>query len=235
MARPSVSVKRTEQVATIRRITCIACGLAGIGATDILCTHCAVDTPALRAHLMATKLGYQTQLTRAWDTLEAAIPDDLNSPLYQRWCAYQQAIADNTDADRMAVASIEVLARRGRADPLLDLIRLWLAYTDAKAVYQEREQWAEQVYQAIGELEDPIRRAAREWETAWGDTPRLHEYPMPQAKQTACRSCKALVVWTTTNTGANVPLSVASILERDGIKYAVSHFVDCPQAKGWSK
>jgi hypothetical protein len=210
---------------TRRRITCVGCGLVAFGASDKLCQVCAEDTVALKKHCKSVLVDLRVGLTCDWKVLEQAIPDDLTSPLYARWCAYQQAIADNTDADKMAVASIEALARAGRLDPLLDLIRLWLAYTDAKAVYQEREQWAARVYQAIGELEQAKQPRKNEYVVTLGETRR----------KSACRSCGADICWKKTISGAQVPLSLATLIDRDGELFALSHFTDCPQGNAWSK
>jgi hypothetical protein len=65
---------------------------------------------------------------------------------------------------------------------------------------------------------------------------RKGEYEVPQhARQGHCRSCDAPVIWTTGARGGHVPLSVASIVERDGKQFALSHFADCKHAKAWSK
>jgi hypothetical protein len=65
---------------------------------------------------------------------------------------------------------------------------------------------------------------------------RVGEYELPPHVQLGtCHSCQAPVVWTRTKKDRPVPLSVATIEERDGIRYALSHFADCPDAKKWSK
>lgn len=64
---------------------------------------------------------------------------------------------------------------------------------------------------------------------------RKNEYELPlRADPAHCRSCGAAIVWITTDHGKAMPLSVATIEERDGFKYALPHFADCPQAKEWS-
>lgn len=66
--------------------------------------------------------------------------------------------------------------------------------------------------------------------------PRKGEYLIPAgAREGTCRSCGAPVVWITTAKGSAMPLSTATIEERGGERYALSHFSDCPQGKGWSK
>ncbi len=65
---------------------------------------------------------------------------------------------------------------------------------------------------------------------------RKGEYELPaDAIPTKCASCGAGMVWVQTGKGKSMPLSVATIEERDGVKYAISHFSDCPEAKEWSK
>lgn len=67
-------------------------------------------------------------------------------------------------------------------------------------------------------------------------TPRKGEFLVPAgARSGTCRSCKAPVIWTVTIKGAHMPLSAATVQERDGQQYALAHFADCPHGKGWSK
>jgi hypothetical protein len=65
---------------------------------------------------------------------------------------------------------------------------------------------------------------------------RPHEYVLPVAAATSrCESCGAAMAWTKTANGKAMPLSLATVEERDGIKYCLPHFADCPQSKEWSK
>lgn len=65
---------------------------------------------------------------------------------------------------------------------------------------------------------------------------RRNEYEIPPVCQLAtCRSCDAAILWIRTAQGRAMPLSVATTEEREGIRYALPHFVDCPHAKDWSK
>lgn len=65
---------------------------------------------------------------------------------------------------------------------------------------------------------------------------RKSEYELPpNATPVPCQSCGMPMVWIKTAKGKAMPLSVATIEERDGIKYALSHFSDCEHAKEWSK
>jgi hypothetical protein len=65
---------------------------------------------------------------------------------------------------------------------------------------------------------------------------RPHEYALPADPYVArCGSCGAGMAWIKTPAGKAMPLSMATVEERDGVKYALPHFVDCPDAKDWSK
>ena len=65
---------------------------------------------------------------------------------------------------------------------------------------------------------------------------RAGEYKLPEgAVVMHCRSCGQACIWTKTVHGKMVLLSLATVEERDGIRYALVHFSDCPQAKKWSK
>lgn len=61
---------------------------------------------------------------------------------------------------------------------------------------------------------------------------RLGEYAVPtNASPVLCKSCQQQIIWTRTRTGANMPLSLATIRQgADGQRYALSHFSDCAQA-----
>jgi hypothetical protein len=66
--------------------------------------------------------------------------------------------------------------------------------------------------------------------------PRKGEQLIPAgARHGQCRSCQADVIWISTANGRPMPLSIATIEERDGQRFALPHFVNCPQGKGWSK
>lgn len=65
---------------------------------------------------------------------------------------------------------------------------------------------------------------------------RRGEYELPEiATPTTCRSCGAAMVFIKTAQGKALPLSLATVEERDGKRYALAHFADCPQSKEWSK
>jgi len=57
----------------------------------------------------------------------------------------------------------------------------------------------------------------------------LPEHAFP----TRCESCGAEIVWQRTRRGKLTPLSVATTEERWGVKYALPHWADCPQADQW--
>lgn len=65
---------------------------------------------------------------------------------------------------------------------------------------------------------------------------RKGEYELPANIQIGkCHSCQADVAWIKTKNDRWTPLSLATVETRDGIKYALTHFSDCPEAKEWSK
>jgi hypothetical protein len=77
---------------------------------------------------------------------------------------------------------------------------------------------------------DPAELPARDMFGA-----RPGEYPLPaNAFPAKCASCGMAIVFCRTAAGKQIPLSLATVEEREGIKYAVTHFADCPQAKEWS-
>jgi hypothetical protein len=66
--------------------------------------------------------------------------------------------------------------------------------------------------------------------------PRRSEYVIPDGGRLArCSSCNAQIVWTTTNDERPIPLSLATVQTRDGVRYALSHFTDCPDSEKWSR
>lgn len=68
----------------------------------------------------------------------------------------------------------------------------------------------------------------------FGHRPR--EYVLPDnAWPVNCQSCGAAMAFVTTANGKAMPLSLATIETRDGVRYALPHFVDCPDANEWSK
>lgn len=65
---------------------------------------------------------------------------------------------------------------------------------------------------------------------------RAGEYLVPEQAQPAqCASCGAWMVWTRTTAGKAIPLSLATAEMRDGQRYALTHFADCPESRQWRK
>lgn len=66
--------------------------------------------------------------------------------------------------------------------------------------------------------------------------PRRGEYLLPaDAKIAQCASCGAQIVWAKTAADRPIPLSLATVQTRDGQMFLLSHWVDCPDSKGWKK
>lgn len=67
------------------------------------------------------------------------------------------------------------------------------------------------------------------------DAPRKGEYMLPRgARHAYCRSCGRDVAWIKTGNGRSMPLDLSTTVERDGQRYALSHFATCPQGREWS-
>lgn len=66
---------------------------------------------------------------------------------------------------------------------------------------------------------------------------RRGEYALPSGRKVEnCRSCGRPIIWIRTKTGAALPLSVKTIrTDKEGVKWCLSHWVDCPQSKEWKK
>jgi hypothetical protein len=68
------------------------------------------------------------------------------------------------------------------------------------------------------------------------DMPAPGEYIVPTgATPEPCRSCGASVIWGHTNHGNPVPLNADHIRTIGTVRYAMTHFATCPQARGWRK
>lgn len=64
---------------------------------------------------------------------------------------------------------------------------------------------------------------------------RPHEYALPaEPWLTKCQSCGAAMCFVKTPQGKAMPLSMATAETRDGVTYALPHFIDCPEANEWS-
>jgi hypothetical protein len=68
--------------------------------------------------------------------------------------------------------------------------------------------------------------------TARDPRARLGEYLIPpKARPVLCKSCQHEIVWILTSSGANMPLSLATVRQdTQGRRWALTHFADCPQA-----
>lgn len=65
---------------------------------------------------------------------------------------------------------------------------------------------------------------------------RKGEYALPaHANVETCRSCGAQIVWARTANDRAIPLSLATLQRRGGVAYCLSHFVDCKDARDWSR
>lgn len=61
-------------------------------------------------------------------------------------------------------------------------------------------------------------------------------FPLPSnARRSQCRSCGQPVAWVLTNSGAPMPLDLATVEQRDGVTMALNHFATCPHGQAWSQ
>lgn len=68
------------------------------------------------------------------------------------------------------------------------------------------------------------------------ELPHPGEYPIPPgARQSACVSCGAPIVWARTEQGRAIPLALSTARDCAGRRVAMNHFVDCPQGRKWRR
>lgn len=68
------------------------------------------------------------------------------------------------------------------------------------------------------------------------DIPAAGEYPLPAGAEPArCRSCNEPIVWTNTEAGKAIPLTVRTRRLIGNVPYAKTHFSDCPHSRQWRK
>lgn len=136
--RPKLRGLQTSMLRQPSRITCRVCERSALSddARPGLCQDCARDPEAMERHIAGVMASCRDVLERAHDALAAALSDDPADALRVRWNAYQSALG--TDKARRA----EDMARQGKADALLDLVRLWLDYQQALTRYNDRAEWA---------------------------------------------------------------------------------------------
>jgi hypothetical protein len=67
----------------------------------------------------------------------------------------------------------------------------------------------------------------------FGTTPAKGEYALAQAQRGSCKSCGAAIAWTTTPSGAAIPLDLAHTVSYEGERYAPTHFAYCPHGAHW--
>jgi hypothetical protein len=64
---------------------------------------------------------------------------------------------------------------------------------------------------------------------------RRGEYEIPDyAKVVLCVSCSAAIIFVKTPNDRSIPISLATVEMREGKKYGLTHFADCPDAAEWS-
>jgi len=210
-------------IPTLQQITCRVCGLVAkvrVGQAN-LCHACAADLLITRQHVeqaLETSAASLDTAAQTWLDAQAAADD----ATLDRWHKAEAYIKQGRETDPAFRATWE--RERSAQTPLGTLLCAYEAYTAADAAAREIRTWGQ--------------RAMVEIEAAEGarPAPRPNEYAVPDdATPVACRSCGAAMVWVKTPAGKPLPLSVATIEARDGVRYALPHFADCPEAKDWSR
>lgn len=129
------------------RVTCLVCGLALEPDRDkpSLCVVCGADLPVARAFVTNKVLRTELLVERTHDAWTAAL-DGAEPALQARWAAFYEAQEAEPERAQAAVA----MARSGRADPLLDLLRLFLAYQDAGEQLALVNAWVDRCAEVLG-------------------------------------------------------------------------------------
>lgn len=132
---------------TVVRSTCLVCGLSLERDTERpqLCIVCGGDLPAARTFVTNKVLWADIRIERTMDTWLAAL-DAADDALKPRWQAFEAALTDEPAKAATAMKQ----ARAGRADALLDIVRLYLDYQDAGEQLEQVERWADRCAEVLG-------------------------------------------------------------------------------------
>lgn len=199
------------------RITCRVCAMPDqvlLDAPGPLCRACGEDLPRTRLKVKGWLAGTIREIDlmlEVWEHKKANYP--------AHWAKLNEARLKAGEDD---TALVEAFGRARAVDPI------YVRLLDIEA----------QTRQGLEPLE--VERARLESALVLLDdlTPQLAtgEYILPAGVDVEqCRSCGASIVWAKTPAGKAVPLSLALVEERGGMKVTKTHFVDCPDARGWKK
>lgn len=201
---------RVRQQATTARITCRVCELKDdvplMHAPGPLCRACGADVAATKKKVRVWLDGVLAQMDLELDRWADM---QLSYPKY--WTKLEDA-GRTPDADAKARSAhhcyglvLDAEAEMLRAFEPLDIERARL----------------ERALNLLEEL-TPILGPG--------------EYVIPAGVDVeSCRSCGANIVWAKTAAGKAVPLSLALVEERGGQRITKTHFVDCPDGRGWKR
>lgn len=201
---------------TTARITCRVCELKDdVPLTCVpgpLCRACGVDIPATRAKVKQWLTGVLSQMDAVQTVFHA---------LQDQYPAYWAKLEDSREKDTPYTHICKCAEHVAKGNIYGQLV-----------VAEET---------MLHDLEPlGIERARLESALALLDElmPQLGpgEYLIPTGVDVeSCRSCGASIVWTKTAAGKPVPLSLAMVEERGGVRVTKTHFVDCPDGRGWKK
>lgn len=209
------------------RITCRVCGLrvaVQLGHPALLCSNCLIDLVITRAHVRATLEASEATHAAAWSVFDQAL-HAANEADQARYAAVVEA-EQKVDAGAMKQEAYDAGIQKAldRGDGLSAILCAKRAASDAYAALDRVRNWARVALEEIA-----VARLA---------LPQLApgEYLLPaNARVERCRSCGAGVVWTKTETGKAIPLSLALVEERGGQRVTKTHFVDCPESRQWRR
>lgn len=210
------------------RITCAVCRMPAVGPLDRraeLCPACLVDLDATWAHLQRRADSVRDQKFAAlnvWRDVVAAADRETA----QRYAATVNARWPMDGSEMAPSVAIRLAKSRALGDGLSILLN---AEAERDAAVERLAEERAQIGRGLDEVQK-ARQAPR------APAPRPNEYAIPaDATPLQCRSCGAGMVFIQTPAGKALPLSVATIQERDGVRYALPHFADCKDSKLWSK
>lgn len=212
-ARPPRALARAQ--ATTARITCRVCELKDdvpLTHPGPLCRACGADVASTKKKVQSWLAGVLAQMDEARATFYA---------LQDRYPAYWAKLEDSRERDTAYTHTCKCAEHVAKGN-----------------VYGQILVAEETMHRAFEPLE--IERARLERALILLDelTPTLGpgEYLIPTGVDVEqCRSCGANIVWAKTAAGKAVPLSLALVEQRGGQRITKTHFVDCPDGRGWKK
>jgi hypothetical protein len=206
-----INTQKETDIAPTRPATLRPCVVCGLRTDVLLCRECAAQPVASKARVLAWLGSNSAQAGAAMDAWDA---------IREPHQAYWEKIQDAREQPGFQARCAKHRAAQDVYGQLLDAQAEW---EQAIAPLNVERRRLEKALAVLNGIADP-------------PSPRPNEYAIPEgAAPTTCRSCGAGMVFVKTPAGKALPLSVATIQTRDGVRWAIPHFADCKDAKKWSK